>query len=398
MNCLHRSRLPVLVAIVAVGAMLAQAPGASVQELRPFDPASFTFGLELLAEGLDSPVYVTGPDDRTDRLFVVEQEGRVRIFRDGIVEDEPFLDITALVQSDGSEQGLLSIAFPPDFSDSGVFYVYYTSRGGEGVGDNTIARYRVSASDPDRADEASGEVLLAVPDSRRNHNGGLLAFGPDGFLYAGLGDGGGGGDPENNAQNAATLLGSLLRIDPSSEVTPYAIPEDNPFVDGGGAPEVWAIGLRNPWRFSFDRVTGDLYIGDVGQGDIEEVNWLPANSPGGANFGWNIMEGTRCFLEEPCDVAGLTLPVAEYPHEFGCSVVGGYVYRGELEPALEGVYLFAVFCSGLVWGMGRDASDNWAVSDPVETGLRISSFGEDAEGEVLLVAISGEIFRITSGE
>jgi glucose/arabinose dehydrogenase len=371
---------------------------ASAQEAAPFDPANFAVGLEPVASGFESPVYVTGPDDGSGRLFVVERPGRVRIIRDGAILERPFLDITGIVESGGSEQGLLSVAFPPDFSESGVFYVYYTARSDEGVGDNTIASYRVSDDDPDLADEQSGRVLLSVPDFRVNHNGGLLLFGPDGYLYAGLGDGGGGGDPENHAQDPAELLGSLLRIEPSADGAGYAIPRDNPFAEGGGgAPEVWAWGLRNPWRYSFDRETGDLYIGDVGQGAIEEIDWLPAGSPGGTNFGWNVMEGTRCLRADACDETGLTLPVAEYTHDFGCSVTGGHVYRGEREPALDGVYLFGDFCSGLVWGMGRDAAGDWLVSDLVETGLRISSFGEDAAGEVYLVAISGEIYRVTAG-
>lgn len=382
---------------VALLLMVLASTGVSGQNSRPFNPDGFSIGLELVAGGFDSPVFVTGPDDGSGRLFVVEQPGRVRIVHDGQVLPDPFLDIVPLVESEGSEQGLLSIAFPPDFQASGEFYVYYTAQTGDGVGDNTIARFRVSPDDPNRADPGSGEVLLAVSDSRRNHNGGLILFGPDGFLYAGLGDGGGGGDPEGNAQNPDTLMGSLLRIDPSGSEQPYAIPADNPFVDGGGAPEVWAWGLRNPWRFSFDRATGDLFIGDVGQAAIEEINWAPAGAGSGLNYGWNLMEGTLCFLTDPCGAGNLTMPVAEYGREFGCSVVGGYVYRGDLEPALEGVYLFGDFCSGLVWGMGKDAAGNWIVSNPIETGQQISSFGEGATGEVYLVSISGEVFRITGG-
>jgi glucose/arabinose dehydrogenase len=370
---------------------------ASAQVAPPFDSSSFTFGLEPVAAGFDQPVYVIGPDDGSGRLFVVERPGRIRIIAGGAVLPEPFLDITALVESGSSEQGLLSVAFPADFAESGVFYVYYTARSDEGVGDNTIARYRVHQDDPNRADPSSGEVLLALADYRVNHNGGNLQFGPDGFLYAGFGDGGGGGDPQGNAQNPATLFGSIVRIDVTGG-DPYGIPADNPFASGeGGAPEIWVWGLRNPWRFSFDRASGDLWIGDVGQGAIEEVDWLPAGTAGGTNLGWNVMEGSACFRSDACDAAGLTPPIAEYSHEFGCSVVGGYVYRGEREPALAGVYLFGDYCSGLVWGLGRDAGGAWARSEAVETGLTISSFGEDAAGELYLVSISGELFRVTGG-
>ena len=375
------------------------APPLLAQDMQPFDSATFSIALQPIAAGFDQPVYVAGPADGSGRLFVVERPGRIRIVAAGAILPRPFLDITPLVQSGGSEQGLLSVAFPPDFPDSGVFYVYYTARSDEGVGDNTIARYAVSADDPNLADPESGEVLLAVPDFRVNHNGGQLQFGPDGMLYAGFGDGGGGGDPEGNAQDPTTLLGSLIRIDPDpAGAAPYAIPPDNPFAaGGGGAPETWVWGLRNPWRFSFDRETGDLWIGDVGQSAREEVNRLAPDEAAGANLGWNIMEGTQCFRAEECGSRGLTLPVVDYPHQFGCSVAGGYVYRGEREPALTGVYLFADVCSGLVWGLGLDADGDWALSDPVETNLRISSFGEDAAGELYVVDLSGGLFRVTAG-
>lgn len=387
-------RLALTVGVLGSGA--AGMEGLARQETPAFDPAAFDIGLEEIAAGFDSPVYAIGPDDGSGRLFVVEQPGVIRIIAGGETLEQPFLDISGIVESGSSEQGLLSVAFPDDFADSGLFYVYYTARSEEGVGDNTIARYQVIADDPNVADPGSGEVLLRVADFRVNHNGGQLQFGPDGFLYAGFGDGGGGGDPDENAQNPSTLFGSLIRIDPSVDGLTYAIPADNPFAEGGdGAPEVWAWGLRNPWRFSFDRETGDLYIGDVGQGAIEEVDWLAAGTPGGANFGWNILEGTQCFRSETCDKTGLTPPVAEYTHQFGCSVVGGYVYRGEQAPALEGVYLFADFCTGFIWGMARDGSGVWLVSDPIETGLSIPSFGEDAAGEIYVVARSGEIFRVT---
>jgi glucose/arabinose dehydrogenase len=390
-------RLKVVTIGIAI-AFLSAVSLVSAQDAPPFDPSGFTFGLEPIATGFEQPVYVIGPDDGSGRLVVVERPGRIRIIAEGEVLPEPFLDITALVESGSSEQGLLSVAFPADFAESGAFYVYYTARSDEGVGDNTIARYRVRRDDPNRAIRASGEVLLAIPDFRVNHNGGNLQFGPDGFLYAGFGDGGGAGDPQGNAQNPATLFGSIARIDVNGG-DPYDIPADNPFASGaGGAPESWVWGLRNPWRFSFDRATGDLWIGDVGQGAIEEVDWLPAGTAGGTNLGWNVMEGSTCFRSDVCDAAGLAPPIAEYSHAFGCSVVGGYVSRGEREPALTGVYLFGDYCSGLVWGLGRDAGGDWALSDPIETGLTISSFGEDAAGEVYLVSLSGDVFRVTGGD
>ena len=373
---------------------------SAAQERETFDPERFVVGFEPVASGFANPVYVTGPDDGSGRLFVVERPGRIVIVRDGVVLDEPFLDIADLVESGGSEQGLLSVAFPDDFAESETFYVYYTARReGESVGDNTIARYLVSGDDPDRADRESGEVILSLPDQRVNHNGGQLHFGPDGYLYASLGDGGGAGDPLGNAQNPHTLFGAVIRIDPGAVADPYEVPVDNPFVDGReGAPEVWAYGLRNPWRFSFDRDSGDFYVGDVGQNATEEIDWLPADTPGGANFGWNAMEGTSCFRTDACDADRFVAPIAEYSHQFGCSVVGGYVYRGEREPGLAGVYLFADFCSGLVWGLGRDERGEWVMSEPVASNLSISSFGEDANGEVYVVDLSGAIFRVAGGE
>jgi glucose/arabinose dehydrogenase len=329
---------------------------------------------------------------------VVEQPGRIRILRDGVVEPEPFLDLTGMVTADGSEQGLLSMALHPDFAENGQFFVGYTANEGEGAGDNTIARLTVAADDPDRADPASLDVLLAVPDPFRNHNGGLVMFGPDGYLYAGLGDGGSGGDPEENGQDPTALLGKILRLDVNQvgDETPYAIPSDNPFADGvDGRPEVWALGLRNPWRFSFDRETGDLYVADVGQNEIEEVSFQSAGSDGGENYGWNVMEGSACFRDANCETDGFVLPVAEYDHSQGCSVTGGYVYRGTAVPDLRGVYLFADYCSGLLWGLGRNANGDWAHTAPLETGLNISSFSETADGELLVLDLGGGIYRVT---
>lgn len=386
------------VLLLGGSAWSSQAPNTSAQEATPtFDPASFQVELELVVDGLDQPVFVADPADGSGRLFVVEQPGRIRIVRDGVVEPDPFLDLTSVVTARGSEQGLLSMAFHPDFADNGQFFVGYTANQGEGSGDNTIARLTVS-DDPDRADPDSLEVLLAVPDPFQNHNGGLVMFGPDGYLYAGLGDGGSGGDPEENGQDPQALLGKILRldVDQPADGLPYGIPADNPFADGAaGRPEVWSLGLRNPWRFSFDRATGDLYFADVGQNQIEEVNMQPAASGGGENYGWNILEGTDCFLEDTCDAASFVPPITEYTHEFGCSVTGGYVYRGPAAPSLEGVYLFADFCTGLLWGLGRDDAGAWTLSEPLETGLRISSFSETTDGELFVLDLGGAIYRVS---
>lgn len=363
----------------------------------PFDPTAFGVTLEQVADGFEQPLQVVDPGDGGGRLFIVEQPGRIQIVRDGEVAPEPFLDLTGEVEAGGSEQGLLSVAFHPDYARNGRFFVGYTARDSAA---DTIASYTVSSDNPDRADAESGEVLLSIEDPYPNHNGGLVMFGPDGYLYAGFGDGGSGGDPEGNGQNRGTLLGSILRLDVDREGAdaPYAIPEDNPFVDDRDArPEIWAYGLRNPWRFSFDRTTGDLWIGDVGQNQTEEIDRQPAGSAGGLNFGWNTMEGSLCYADAGCDQSGLTLPVAEYSHDSGCSVTGGFVARGENAAALEGVYLYADYCSGLLWGLGRNGDGDWVSSTPVETGLNISSFGEDAEGALYLTDLNGAFYRVTAG-
>lgn len=373
-------------------------------EAAPFDPAGFAVGFEPVADGFAQPLQVVDAGDGSGRLFVVEQGGTIRIVEEGEIRAEPFLDVSDRITTDGSEQGLLGLAFHPAFAENGIFFVGYTANEGEGVGNNTVARFRVSADDPDRADPESEEILLSVEDPYRNHNGGMVAFGPDGYLYVGFGDGGAGGDPEENAENPAVLLGKVLRIDVDDvpEGDAYGIPADNPFADGdAGAPEVWAYGLRNPWRFSFDRETGDLWIADVGQNAYEEVNLQPADSPGGEHYGWDLMEGLHCFEEDACEAEAeaqdLTLPVVEYGHDLGNSVTGGFVYRGDANPVLRGVYLFADFGSGLVWGLGRDADGDWARVTPIESGLNISSFGEDASGELYVTAFDGTLYRMTDG-
>ncbi|GAB4469158.1 MAG: hypothetical protein Kow00124_04120 [Anaerolineae bacterium] len=305
--------------------------------------------------------------------------------------EQPFLDLTDRVNSASYEQGLLGIAFHPDYAANGRFFVHYTGSRGEGV----IARFSVTG-DPDVADPSSEEIVLQVAQPAPNHNGGHIAFGPDGYLYIGLGDGGAAGDRFRNGQNLQTLLGSMLRID--VDELPYTIPPDNPFLaDTAALDEIWAYGLRNPWGFSFDRLTGDLYIGDVGQNVYEEINFQPASSAGGENYGWPITEGFHCYDAASCDTAGLVMPVAEYDHSQGCSVTGGVVYRGSQFPEMGGVYFFGDFCSGIIWGLARDASGAWQVAELTRSGLQISAFGEDESGEVYVLDMQGgAVYRIIS--
>ncbi len=345
----------------------------------------------VVIEGLDDPLYLTHAGDA--RLFVVEKGGTIRIVQDGRLLPEPFLDIRDRVNAGASERGLLSVAFHPDYAQNGRFFVNYTNL----AGDTAVSAFQVTA-DPNRADPASEKILLTVAQPFPNHNGGQVQFGPDGYLYVGMGDGGSGGDPQGNGQNPATLLGALLRLDVDQPANgaAYGIPADNPFAaDSSRRPEVWAFGLRNPWRFSFDRATGDLLLADVGQNQWEEVNFLPAGSPGGGNFGWNIMEGTHCYGSSTCDQTGLILPITDYRHENGrCSVTGGYVYRGQQFPALTGSYFFGDYCSGEIWRAAPEADGRWAVNRVLATPSRIASFGEDAQGELYVVDITSGIFQI----
>jgi glucose/arabinose dehydrogenase len=355
-------------------------------------PAPPATALELratsIASGLASPLYLTAPP-ADPRLFVAEQPGRIRIIRNDSLLTRPYLDITDRVGA-GGERGLLSLAFAPDYVTSGLFWVNYTDRSG----DTRIERYRVTA-DPDIADPASAELVLLVQQPFSNHNGGLIVFGPDGMLYIGMGDGGSGGDPQNHAQRPGTLLGALLRIDVRGAQQPYAVPPGNPFVQTPGArPEIWAIGLRNPWRFAFDREAGRLYIADVGQNRWEEINSAPANQPG-INYGWNIMEGRHCFPADPCARDGLTEPIHEYGRADGCSVTGGYVYRGSRMPALRGHYLYSDYCRGWLRSFrvdGAQALDHrdWGVADLGQ----VLSFGEDDAGELYVLSANGRVYRI----
>ena len=348
--------------------------------------------LELVVDGLERPVAVRNAGDGSGRLFIVEQPGRIRILRGGALLPTPFLDIRDRVGDSANEQGLLGLVFHPDYVNNGRFFVNYTDL----AGDTVVAEYTRSANDPDLSNPSSEAIIMTIAQPYSNHNGGDIAFGPDGFLWIATGDGGRGGDPDGNGQNLRTLLGKLLRIDIDSGST-YTIPSNNPFVgDSEARNEIWAYGLRNPWRFSFDRDTGDLYIGDVGQNQLEEVNFEPRTDAGGRNYGWNTMEASTCFSSFNCSTEGLVLPVAEYSHSLGCSVTGGYVYRGSLFPALDGMYLYGDFCSGRVWALSRLDSNQWVAEVVGETGASISSFGEDEAGELYLTDLrNGTLFLVT---
>ena len=379
---------------------LAGCAGGSSSSPAPIPAGMPQISLVPLAGGFVLPVHVTHAGDGSGRIFVVEQAGRIRILDNGTVLPTSFLDLASLDPPRlvaGGEQGLLSVAFPPGFASKRYFYVNYT-RSPDGA--TVVARYRVSAGDANVADPASEEVILAVPQPFANHNGGQLAFGPDGYLYIGMGDGGSGGDPFQVAQNPDNVLGKLLRIDVESGEVPYGIPPSNPFVGRVGIrPEIWALGLRNPWRFSFDRGTGDLYIGDVGQGSFEEIDFQPAGDPGGRNYGWSIMEGDSCFPPGTvgCNRTGLALPVFVYDHSLGCSVTGGHVYRGSAFPSLQGVYLFGDLCSTRIWGIRKNSAawDNALLADG--TTLTITTFGKDESGNVYVVNYAnGELLMIVS--
>jgi glucose/arabinose dehydrogenase len=348
------------------------------------DPSSYQW--ELFAEGLDSPLFLTHAGDGSNRIFVVEKPGRILIFENRTRLPEPFLDITGIVNSRSFERGLLGLAFHPNFADNGMFFINFTNSGGNTV----VARYQVS-EDRNRADPGSAEILLTVRQPFNNHNGGMIAFGPDGYLYIGMGDGGSANDPDENAQNPETLLGKILRIDVDGG-DPYGIPAGNA---ANGLPEIWALGLRNPWRFSFDRATNDLFIGDVGQNQWEEIHYLPAGTQGGTNLGWDYFEGSHNFEGDPPVGTSFVSPIAEYSHSgTHCSVTGGYVYRGAQLPAWQGIYLYGDYCSGYVWGALPGADGSWQTTQLFQMPAQISSFGEDESGEVYLVDLLGSIYQL----
>jgi glucose/arabinose dehydrogenase len=382
----------------SVRASESAAPSASLRGSTspPLPTGPDALALEPVADGLDSPVGIVASGDGGEQLHVLELAGRIRVIEaDGTLRAEPFVDLRSRVLA-GGERGLLGLAFHPDYARNGRLFVHY-SRAGDGA---TVVSELRAAGDRRTADPDSERVLLLVTQPFANHNGGQLAFGPDGFLYIGLGDGGAGGDPFGNAQNTNVLLGKILRLDVDAEPPAgraYAIPDDNPFAPagvrpGGGAPEIWAYGLRNPWQFSFDADEGALYIGDVGQGRWEEVNRQAADSRGGENYGWAVMEGRHCFQSD-CDQAPYVKPIAEYSHDLGCSITGGHVYRGTRQPDLVGIYVFADYCSGLVFTLHVDEG---TVTPKVvlESGLRITAFGTGGDGEVYLAHAGGSIHRV----
>lgn len=347
--------------------------------------------LDEIVSGLIKPTFLTNAGDR--RLFVSEQAGRILILDGNDILPVPFLDVVDRVGSDSLEQGLLSIAFHPNYPDDERFFVNYTDRSASTV----VSSFRVSQEDQNRAIASSEQLLLKITQPFANHNGGQLQFGPDGYLYVGMGDGGSAGDPLNSGQDPSTLLGTILRLDVDGEV-PYTIPRDNPFFGRDSVRnEIWATGLRNPWRFSFDRLSGDLYIADVGQNQWEEINFQQATSTGGENYGWNVLEGTHCFLQASCDPSEYVLPVAEYDHvEGGCSVNGGYVYRGANYPEMSGNYFFGDYCSGRIWSLFQSPGGEWTINEVLDSDLMISSFGEDSSGELyVLDHVDGIVYRVT---
>ena len=378
---------------LALLALVLAACGGSDSPVEPVTPpADLTLRLEAVATGLSGPVFAGSPPGDA-RLFVVEQAGRIRIVANGQVQPAAFLDISSKVLG-GGERGLLSITFHPRFATNRFFYLYYTAAPDGAI---RVERYTASASNPQAADPASAKLIFTTPHPLNNHNGGLAAFGPDGMMFIGLGDGGGAGDPNRNAQNLNVFLGSMLRIDVDSG-DPYVVPAGNPYIgQAGRRPEIWAKGLRNPWRFAFDATTALLYVADVGQGQREEVSVVPSTRAG-VNYGWNITEGSACYNAASCDTAGLEAPALDYTHAGGnCSITGGYVYGGSAIPALRGHYFYSDFCAGGLRSFRYSAGQavdqrEWAT----QTLRQVTSFGQDAAGELYVIG-NGIVYRITQG-
>lgn len=380
-------RLLTIVAVAMSVALAILAPLASVSA------ATWSISVPKVLGGLSSPTQVTSAGDGTNRLFVTERRGTIRVVQNGVLKAGYFLDIRSKV-SDGGERGLLGLAFDPDFSTNHRFYVYYTRNGGDIV----VSRFTTNTARTAASASTAKPLLLIEHSAASNHNGGSMAFGPDGYLYVGVGDGGGSGDPGNDAQEkTTTLLGKILRINPhgtgAGPFDRYSIPNTNPYFGSKpGLGEIWAYGLRNPWRISFDRSTGNLFIADVGQNKYEEVDRQAAGASGGKNYGWSVMEGFSCYRPSKCPMAGDTLPVLAYYHGSGnCSITGGYVYRGPTQANLVGQYVFADFCSGMIWTMPHDGSVKTLRRD---TSVNITSFGEDEDGELYFVTISGGLYKV----
>ncbi|MGB1286679.1 MAG: PQQ-dependent sugar dehydrogenase [Aggregatilineales bacterium] len=369
----------------------------SVTTTRDTAPSASVFQTITVMNGLSRPLFLTHAGDDSGRLFLVQQGGVIYVVDGETYEQRVFLDVSNLVTSSANgggytEQGLLGLAFHPKYSENGMFFIYYT----DASGNTAIARYRVS-DDASVADAASGEIFFTHPQPFGNHNGGHMAFGADGYLYVSLGDGGAANDPLGSGQNPTTLLGSILRLNVDAE-TDYTIPEDNPFVGSdAGADEVWSYGLRNVWRFSFDSATGDIYIGDVGQNQYEEINFEPADSPGGVNYGWNAFEASTVFNQN-VSAENAVMPVAEYNHSEGCSITAGYIYRGDAIPELQATYLYSDYCTGRVWYAYRDVDESWQYDTLFETGNQVSSFGEDESGELYIIDYSGAVMKIVPTE
>lgn len=366
-------------------------------KMNSFDSSKVVF--KEIASGFIEPLFITHAGDGSGRIFVIERTGQIKILNNGVILPVPFLDIRSIVKSSSGEQGLLALAFHPSYETNGEFYVVYTApRSGDANGSNLVLEKFLVSTNPDLANPDSGVILLTISHpTNSNHNGGSLAFGQDGYLYWSIGDGGGGGDLDNNGQNLNSLLGKILRLDVDS-AAPY-IPSNNPFYSNPSPTirkEIWAYGLRNPWRFSFDRLTNDMYIGDVGQGNREEINFQSVTSSGGENYGWRLMEGSLCYNPaNGCNSVGKVLPVAEYSHSVGCSITGGYVYRGLTFPALQGVYFFGDFCTGVVFSLYNDINSGWTKTQIADLPYNISTFGEDELGNLYLSNYSsGKIYQI----
>jgi glucose/arabinose dehydrogenase len=387
------------VLLVAMMVAVTQAQDAPITRIETPPSADDVQLTPVITDGLRRPIYLTNAADGSGRVFIVEQGGVIYVTDSDMSDLGIYLDVSALVSAEANssgytERGLLGLAFHPAYASNGTFFINYTDRRGTTV----IARYTTSADNPNEADPNSAEIIFTQPQPFPNHNGGHMAFGPDGYLYVSLGDGGSANDPLGAGQSLDVLLGKILRLDVNPE-TGYAVPADNPFANGGGLPEIWAYGLRNVWRFSFDRATGDLYLGDVGQNKWEEINFQPADSRGGENYGWSAFEGSHVFNQN-ASATNPVLPIAEFEHSNanGCSITGGFVYRGSNLPTMQGVYLYSDYCSGRIWIAYRDASDTWQSQVFLEAGVAVSSFGEDEAGELYVVGYGGEIYRLDAAQ
>lgn len=405
-NPRRRSAVFVVIAAMTIAASLPAAATASIAPTpitdggaSPAAPTSSTVKLTVVTSAVSQPVLVTSPRDGTNRLFIVEKTGKVRIVKAGSLLAAPFLDLSANVTK-GGEQGLLGLAFHPGYKTNRKFYVSYTNLSGDSV----VREYRASSTNPNRVATGSGRTIIRIDQPYANHNGGMIAFGRDGYLYIGMGDGGSAGDPGNRAQNVNSLLGKMLRINVngSTATRNYLIPSSNPYVGRTGRDEIWQRGLRNPWRFSFDRANGNLWIGDVGQNRYEEIDRAIRTTTGpgrGINWGWRVMEGFHCFKPATgCSTTGKTRPLLEYSHAANgrCSVTGGYVYRGTKIPALAGWYVYGDYCSGEVWAVSSTASSR---PTPVRllgtgSGRLIAGFGQDDADELYLADLGGTVYRI----